>query len=246
MELVLPGTPTEVQIDSPTGALMRIIDRAASDPNFDVAKLQQLLEVKERWDAAEAKKAYVTAFAAFKSTALRIIKNRGITDGPLKGKRYADLFAVVDAIVPTLSRYGLSHSWSIVKDEKDWIEVACILTHVGGHSETRTMGGPPDAGGAKNAIQARASTVSYLERYSFLAIVGMAATDQDDDGRGGQEEEKPDPWTDAFKKTGGEAAEKGIKSYEKWWRAQDMDWRDLAAGTQQHLDFKATASEVGQ
>lgn len=242
MELVLPAA--EIQVESPTGALMRIIDRAASDPNFDVAKLQQLLEVKERWEAAEAKKAYVTAFAAFKSTALRIIKNRGITDGPLKGKRYADLFAVVDAIVPTLSRYGLSHSWSIVKDEKDWIEVACILTHVGGHSETRTMGGPPDAGGAKNAIQARASTVSYLERYSFLAIVGMAATDQDDDGRGGHQDrgngeqtEKPDPWTAALREAAKQAAEG--RSYGAWWKAQPPAFREAAIKTQQHLDFRA-------
>ncbi len=31
------------------------------------------------------------------------------------------------------------------------------------------MGGPPDAGGAKNALQARASTKSYLERYTLKA-----------------------------------------------------------------------------
>ena len=183
----MPPVPP-LRPESDAGALMAIISRAATDPTFDVDKLQKLLEMKERWDASQAKKAYDTAFAAFKSEAVRIIKNKTITDGPLANKRYADLFAVVDSLVPKLSEYGLSHSWSLVKDEKDWMEVACILTHTDGHAETRKMGGPPDAGGAKNAIQARASTLSYLERYSFLAVSGMSTTDQDDDGRGHRRE----------------------------------------------------------
>jgi hypothetical protein len=48
------------------------------------------------------------------------------------------------------------------------------------------MGGPPDAGGAKNAIQARASTISYLERYTLKAICGVAEGGEDDDGNGGR------------------------------------------------------------
>ena len=44
------------------------------------------------------------------------------------------------------------------------------------------MGGPPDAGGAKNAIQARASTITYLERYTLKAILGLSEQEDDDDG----------------------------------------------------------------
>jgi hypothetical protein len=47
-----------------------------------------------------------------------VVKNKGVTDGPLKGKRYAELFSVVNAVTPLLSKYGLSHSWN-VKSEKD-------------------------------------------------------------------------------------------------------------------------------
>jgi hypothetical protein len=105
-----------------------------------------------------------------------------VTDGPLKGKSYAELFAVVDAATPALSKHGLSHSWKVTKDEKDWIEVTCFLKHVAGHAESVSFGGPPDSGGAKNAIQARASTKSYLERYTLLAITGLSSKDQDNDG----------------------------------------------------------------
>jgi hypothetical protein len=47
------------------------------------------------------------------------------------------------------------------------------------------MGGPPDSSGAKNAIQGRASTVSYLERYTLKAILGVSEQEDDDDAGGG-------------------------------------------------------------
>jgi hypothetical protein len=62
------------------------------------------------------------------------------------------------------------------------MEVTCYLRHVQGHEESVSMGGPPDAGGAKNAIQARASTKSYLERYTLKAICGVAEGGDDTDG----------------------------------------------------------------
>lgn len=183
--------PESARLPVPTvapdaSALMRIIDRASMDPSFDIAKLQQLLAVKKEWDQDEARKAFNVAFAAFKAEAIEIIKNRQVTDGPLKNKRYAELFSVVNAVTPPLSRQGLSASWKLTKDEKEWIEVTCTIRHVLGHSESVSMSGPPDAGGAKNAIQARASTITYLERYTLKAICGVAEQGDDTDGNGGE------------------------------------------------------------
>ena len=231
---------------SDTASLMRIIERATTDPAFDVAKLQALLDVRDRWLAGEAKRAYDTAFAAFKAEAVRIVRNTNITDGPLRGKQYANLFACVDALTPALSRNGLSSSWSIVKDENEWIETACILKHVSGHSEISKMGGPPDTGVAKNAIQARASSLSYLERYTFLAVTGMATADQDDDGGGGGDGDPPpaDPWTDELRAAGKSAAGNGVKAYRGWWRTLTEEFRLAAAPTKQHGDFKTVANDA--
>lgn len=167
-------------VATPAELLQIAVERGA-----DLAYVQQLMDLQERHRANEALGAYNEAFASFKAEAIRIIKNRTVTDGPLKTKKYAELFAVVNAVTPALSRHGLSASWRITKDERDWIEVTCTLKHAAGHSESVTMGGPPDAGGAKNAIQARASSVSYLERYTLKAILGLAEQDEDDDGAGG-------------------------------------------------------------
>ena len=123
-----------------------------------------------------------SSFAAFKAEAIKIIRKKEVTDGPLKGRNYAELYSIVDAVAPELAKHGLSHSWKITKDEKDWIEVTCYVRHELGHSEWVAMGGPPDAGGAKNPIQARASTVTYLEKYTLKAICGVSDRNDDSDG----------------------------------------------------------------
>lgn len=156
----------------------------AMKAGMSIADLRDILSLQRDHEANEARKAYNAAFAAFKSEAVTILKNRQVTDGPLKNKKYAELYAVVNAATPALSRHGLSASWRLTKDDKDWIEVTCTLKHSGGHFESVSMGGPPDAGGAKNAIQARASTVTYLERYTLKAITGLSEQDDDKDGNG--------------------------------------------------------------
>lgn len=181
--------PQAMPVDqSPFGRML-----AAQQAGIGLDQIQRMMEMQEQWERREAEKAYNVAFAAFKAEAVRVIKGRSVTDGPLKGKSYAELHDVVDAVTPALSRHGLSASWKITRDEKDWIEVTCTLKHVGGHAETVSMGGGPDAGGAKNALQARASTKTYLERYTLKAICGIAEGGDDTDGN--STKEGPDEFT---------------------------------------------------
>ncbi|PYE13393.1 ERF superfamily protein [Paraburkholderia silvatlantica] len=156
--------------------------RIAVEGGADLDRLERLMQLQEKWEAKQAKQAYDAAFAAFKSEAVKIIKGKDVTDGPLKGKSYAELHDVVNAVTPALSKHGLSSAWKLTRDEKDWMEVTCYLRHVNGHEESVSMGGPPDAGGAKNAIQARASTLTYLNRYTLKAITGLSEQNDDDDG----------------------------------------------------------------
>lgn len=182
LEEVGPKAQTALTVadNSPASMMLAAMDRGAS-----LEQIEKMMALQERWEANEARKAYNAAFSAFKAEAVRIVKNREVTDGPLRGKAYAELHSVVDALTPALSRHGLSASWKLTKDEPQWMEVTCTLRHVQGHEESVSMGGPPDAGGAKNAIQARASTKSYLERYTLKAICGVAEGGEDDDGNGG-------------------------------------------------------------
>ena len=205
--------------DTDRSSLMRIIEKASLDPQFDVAKLEHLLKVRDQWAATEARNAYNQAFSAFKAEAVVVVKNKDVSDGPLKGKKYAELFSVVNAVTPLLSKHGLSHSWQI-KSEKELIAVTCMLKHVLGHSESVTIDGPPDAGGAKNAIQARASTITYLERYTLKAVCGIAEQGDDNDGAGEQMEEGA--YADHLAAIDGAADEGGLKkAFGAAWKAAE-------------------------
>ena len=174
----VPATQVPAMPDTtPTGMMLALLGRGAS-----IEQIGQMMDLQERFEKREAEKAFNAAFAAFKAEAVRVVKNRAVTAGPLAGKSYAELFSVVDAVTPALSRHGLSAAWKLTRDDKDWIEVTCTIKHSAGHSDSVSMGGPPDVGGAKNAIQARASTISYLERYTLKAITGIAEGGEDNDG----------------------------------------------------------------
>ena len=158
----------------------------------DLDKLKELRAMEKEWREDQAKQAFNAAFAAFKSEAVKLIRTKSVTDGPLKGKKHVELGEVVRVATPALSKHAMSISWKLTKDEKDWMEVTCTLRHKDGHSETVSMGAAPDAGPGRNAIQARGSAKTYLERYTATAILGLAPED-DDDGMGGPRIESTKP-----------------------------------------------------
>src|SRR3990172_3178827 len=109
---ITPAPHPMVPAASDSSTLMRIIDRAATDPAFDVAKLEQLLAVKERWEAQEARKAFVTALTAFKANPPTLTKNKHVKFGTTEYD-HATLDKVTEIIGKALSAHGLSHRWEV-------------------------------------------------------------------------------------------------------------------------------------
>lgn len=180
---------------------------AAMNSGMSPEQIGAMMDLQDRYNATQAKKAYDEAFAAFKAEAVKIFKNKAVEGkSPLAGTKYAELHDVVNAVTPALSKHGLSSSWKLTKDDKDWMEVTCYLRHVGGHQESVSMGGPPDVGGAKNAIQARASTKTYLERYTLKAITGLSEQNDDTDGRATDDTSLRDEWISQVATAENEAA----------------------------------------
>lgn len=202
--------------------------------------LERMMAMQKEHNAALAEQAYNAAFSAFKAEAVRIVKAKEVTAGPLNGKSYAELFNVVDAVTPALSKHGLSTSWKITKDEPQWIEVTCTLKHIDGHSEAVSMGGPPDSGGAKNKIQERASTVSYLQRYTLKAVCGVAEGGQDDDGNGGRQQSSIDP---ELLQAARDAALGGWKAFAAWINARTPDERKELDPESDNLKAAAKAAD---
>lgn len=168
------------QATSPAEMIMKAVSGGA-----DLDKLEKLLSLQERWEANEAKKAYHQAMTGFKANPPKIRKDKKVgydskKTGDHVGYSHATLANVCDTINSELSKYGLSASWETSQNGQ--IIVTCKITHVKGHSEETSLSAPADTSGSKNAIQAIGSTITYLERYTLLALTGLATYDQDDDG----------------------------------------------------------------
>ncbi len=191
MSDVLDPTTTPrhaVPTQQPAAATPSVLLAMAVQQGADLDRLERLMALQERWEANEARKAFVEAMTAFKAEPLEIFKRKHVEfttrDGDTTSYKHATLADVTDVVVPAMARHGLSHRWDV--EQRDGrIFVSCVVTHRAGHSEMVKLDAAPDASGKKNAIQQVASAIQYLQRYSLLAIVGLATKDtNDDDGRG--------------------------------------------------------------
>ena len=170
-------TAVEVQESKMPAEMIQI----AVEKGADLEKLEKLLTLQERWDANEAKKAYHRAMAEFKASPPEILKDKSVNykaGGGTTAYRHASLANVTEKINAALSKHGLSASWRVAQN--GGVSVTCKITHNLGHSEETTLTAPADSSGSKNNIQAIGSTITYLERYSLLALTGLAAFDDDD------------------------------------------------------------------
>lgn len=153
----------------------------AIEKGLDPATISKLMDLQERWDANQAKKAYVAAMAAFKSECPPIIgKDKRVNYGQGKANfRHATIGHIIDIVTPHLSKNGLHVSWE-TKQDVGKVTVICHVRHEGGHCESTPLTGPYDESGGKNPIQTVGSSVTYLQRYTLVCALGLATADQDD------------------------------------------------------------------
>lgn len=150
----------------------------------DIEQLERLLAMQLNYEKNEAKKAYHKAMAGFKSQPPVIEKDQTVTHSGMSYK-HASLSNVTSLINAALSNFNLSASWT-TKQEHGQVFVTCTITHELGHSESTTLSSEPDTSGKKNNIQSLGSAVTYLQRYTILALTGLATKDSDDDGQNAQ------------------------------------------------------------
>lgn len=182
----MPAPRQQTQIaQAPTPAHMLA---TAVEQGADLEKLEKLMALQERWEANEARKAFDAAMSAFKADPPVLFKNRHVKfktrDGDVTEYDHASLDHITTECGKKMAPHGLGFRWDIEQLEGGRVRVTCIVTHAQGHSIKVPLEGSPDQSGKKNAIQQTGSTITYLQRYTLLSAVGLAAKGQDDDGRG--------------------------------------------------------------
>lgn len=170
---------------SETSAVLSMIERVARDPSVNMDKMMQLMEWRKEMVADQRRAEFDEAMASAKAEIPVISKNREVDFTSQKGRthyKYEDLAEIARVVSPILAKQGLSYRYRVTSNLNEPVTVTCIVSHRDGHFEEVTLVGGRDESGNKNSIQAVASTLTYLQRMTLKAALGLAASD-DDDGR---------------------------------------------------------------
>jgi hypothetical protein len=167
----------------PADPMVSMIERVAMDPNSDLAKLERMLELKERLEEKEARRAFDRAMAEAKAEIPPILKTGTVDYENDRGKRtyfkHETLDGIAKIVDPILSKHGLSYRYRS-KQENGQLYVTCVVAHRDGCSEETTLQGGPDSGAGKNNFQAVGSAATYLQRYTLKLALGLSAAQDDD------------------------------------------------------------------
>jgi len=183
--LAAVGTPPPASID--IGAVIQ----SALASGRSMEELKAAFDLFERMEARRAEQEFNAAFAKFKAECPPIRKRTdnsqfAVTrNGVKRPARYAALEDIDADTKKALTANGLACSWGDAVVTGDSITLDCWVAHVGGHKRKATCTMPHESRAGASPQQKYASTITYLQRYSMIAALGLTTCDEDDDGTGG-------------------------------------------------------------
>ena len=181
--------PKSLSPPSEGGGLLAVIERLATNPALNLEVFDRLLKARREEEDRAAERAFNAAMSQAKGELQPVLKTRDV-DYPSKKEgsgrvkyRYESFMDVARAVDPVFAAHGLSYRFSIAQ-AGDQVTVTCVVSHADGHSERIKLEGKADPGSTgMSMVQALGSALTYLQRYSLRAAIGLAAG-VDDDGRG--------------------------------------------------------------
>jgi hypothetical protein len=165
--------------------LVSVLHALMTNPEMSPERVKQAFDFYKLVDADQSRKAFNAAMAEARAEIPPIVKNREVDFTSQKGRtsyRHEDLAGIAKIIDPILGRHGLSYRFRTTSTPNEPICVTCIVFHRMGYSEENTLIAPRDDTGNKNSIQQIGSTITYLQRYTLKAALGLSAA-HDDDGK---------------------------------------------------------------
>ncbi|MCC6776682.1 MAG: ERF family protein [Hyphomicrobiales bacterium] len=169
----------------PPSPYVAMLDRALAN-GASIEVLEKFMALQERFEQNEARKAFNMAIARARAEIPPIRKNRRVGfDSKKAGAArtdyaHEDLAEIDRTVMPILGKYGLSYRFNTHAVPNEPVTVTCIISHELGYSEQNTLSAGRDDSGNKNSIQAIGSTVTYLQRYTLKAALGLSAAEDDD------------------------------------------------------------------
>jgi hypothetical protein len=165
---------------------MSFIERAAKDPEFDVAKFGELLRLQRDVAHDQARRAFNAAMADAQAEMLPVVRD---AKNNHLGNRYAKLETIDAAMRPIYTRHGFSVRYgSAPSPTEGTIRLTCTVAHAAGYFEENYLDAPLGTHGSQGGrtattpVQSVGSAVTYLRRYLLGMVFNIVLADDDDDG----------------------------------------------------------------
>lgn len=173
-EIATQNTADVVPFKPEPGAISPMVQLIASG-QMPVDQVEQMLELQERYEANEARKAYNQSMTAFRQNVGMARKTGNNTH---LGTRYATFDDLVAAVSNPLGAAGFNYAFKSEQVDGK-VRVTCTITHAAGHSESTSLASAIEGNKGINGLQALGLTVSYLKRYTLSELTGIGTEDSD-------------------------------------------------------------------
>ena len=175
----------EVSAPCQSTSLIRVIERAATNPDVDIEKMERLLAMHERIVGKQAENAFNAAMSQAQSEMGRISAD---ALNPQTKSRYATYGKLDKALRPLYTTNGFALSFGTEDSPtSEYLRVTCHVSHRDGHSRGHHIDMPADGKGAKGGdvmtkTHATGAAASYGMRYLLKMIFNVAIGEEDADG----------------------------------------------------------------
>lgn len=194
--------PNEIQrvaVDPNASFMTQIIQLSQQEDKPDVDYIKGLLAVKREIEDDDARRAYAAAFAEAQADIGAVVKTR-------KNKQTDSMYAGLDDVIEMSKAVCAKHGFSIpfsegVTEAEKHIRVCADVLHKDGHKEPYHYDVPLGGLGIQGkvnmtAIHAKATSVSYGQRYLLCMIWNIPTKDNDGNNGNLGNTDKPGPTVD--------------------------------------------------
>ena len=165
-------------------ATLSMIERAATNPEVDIEKMDRLLQLHERMEAKQSEQRFANAMCAAQAGMTRVSAD---AQNPQTRSKYASYGALDRALRPLYSAAGFSLSFDTGDSPKEGhVRILCYVS-CEGHTRTHHIDMPSDGKGPQgksvmSATHATGAASSYGMRYLLKMIFNVAVGEDDNDG----------------------------------------------------------------
>lgn len=180
--IVAPPQPSTMTGAGDTVMLMRMLERAASDPAIDLDRMERLFGMLKEIEQRRSEMSYAAAMASAQAKIVPVVRNQRNTH---THSNYADLAAIVEVAMPIINGIGFAVSASQIAPLPGHFGLLLEVAHSGGCTKRYEYQVPLDKAGSQGKInktdtQAYGSSFTYARRYAICGVFNIATKDDKD------------------------------------------------------------------